>query len=294
MQVWAEEQVDPSPGGEYDAALYAYSGMATVLEGPLDRLGLDGPKRFAEEGYLAVDRAFPPEIVRDGIDGIDALISGQVGDFHGIQWEAAARDRLPTMNLAARRDAVRKLIYFVTFDQRLRRLAEDPTLLSLVEGLLGQEPVLFADQALLKPPGIGREKPWHQDRAFFDVRPGAPVVGVWIALDRAVPENGCMHVVPRSHRDGPMVHFSRRDFQICDTDVRKNRILAVPLQPGGCLVFDSLLHHGTPANNSSLRRWALQFHYAPASAVWRSKDERSAYREQRLATFGSEGKDAGC
>lgn len=294
MQAWAEEQVDSSPGGEYDAALYAYSGTATALEGPLDRLGLDVRQRFAEEGYLAVDRAFPPRIVRDAIEGMDALISGQVADFHGIQWEAAARDKLPTMSLAARRDAVRKLIYFVTFDQRLRRLAEDPTLLSLVEALLGEEPVLFADQALLKPPGIGREKPWHQDRAFFDVRPGAPVVGVWIALDPALPENGCMHVVPRSHRDGPMVHFSRRDFQICDTDVRKNAILAVPLQPGGCLVFDSLLHHGTPANNSALRRWALQFHYAPVSAVWKTKDERSTYREQRLATFGSEGKDASC
>lgn len=42
-------------------------------------------------------------------------------------------------------------------------------------------------------PGVGREKPWHQDKdiskAFFDIRPGAPVVGLWIALDDTDPEN---------------------------------------------------------------------------------------------------------
>ena len=51
--------------------------------------------------------------------------------------------------------------------------------------------------------GGGREKPWHQDKAFFEIDVTSPVVGVWIALDEATPDNGCMHVIPGSHLEGP-------------------------------------------------------------------------------------------
>ena len=65
------------------------------------------------------------------------------------------------------------------------------------------------------------------------------------------------------------------------------RVAAAPLAPGGCLFFDSMLHHGTPANASPQRRRALQFVYVPASAVRITQAER-------LAVFGSEGKDVTC
>ena len=148
-------------------------------------------------------------------------------------------------------------------------------------------PELFQDQALLKPPLIGREKPWHQDNAYFNLPPETAVVGVWIALDEATPENGCMYVIPGSHRQGPVVHFKRRDWQICDTDVAAADAWTVPLQPGGCLLFQGLLHHGTPPSRSPQRRRALQFLYKPASAT-------QIAAEQRLAIFGSEGKDVTC
>ena len=82
---------------------------------------------------------------------------------------------------------------------------------------------------------------------------------MWIALDRATTDNGCMTVIPGSHRRGPVVHFQRRDWQICDTHV----------------------------NTRGERRRALQFHYAPAGAV-------HITTEQRMAVFGSEGKSVTC
>ena len=63
--------------------------------------------------------------------------------------------------------------------------------------------------------------------------------------------------------------------------------MAAPLAPGGCLFFDSLLQHGTPANSSSQRRRALQFVSVPASAARISQAER-------LAVFGGEGKGVTC
>jgi phytanoyl-CoA hydroxylase len=151
----------------------------------------------------------------------------------------------------------------------------------------GPAPSLWADQALLKPPMIGREKPWHQDHAFFNLPLGTPVVGCWIALDEAVIENGCMHVIPGTQAGGPVVHFRRRDWQICDTSVELGKIAAAPLRPGGVLFFDGLLHHGTPPSRSARRRRALQFHFIPEGTVKTSPEER-------MAVFGSEGKDVEC
>jgi phytanoyl-CoA hydroxylase len=96
-----------------------------------------------------------------------------------------------------------------------------------------------------------------------------------------------MVITPGSHRRGPVVHFQRRDWQICDTHVNNQGALAVPLKPGGCLFFHSLMHHGTPTNNSDQRRRAVQYHYKPASAP------KTSY-EERLAVFGEEGKDVTC
>jgi phytanoyl-CoA hydroxylase len=190
------------------------------------------------------------------------------------------------MALDERQDAVRKLMWFMDVEPRLATLARHPRLLAVVGQLLGATPVLFQDMALLKPPR-GREKPWHQDHAYFNFPLGTPVVGVWIALDEATPENGCMRMMPGSHRDGPVIHFQRRDWQICDTEIGGQPVVAVPLRPGGCLLFDGLCRYGTPYNPTDQRRRAVQFHYAPAGA------QRTA-DEERLAIFGSEGKDVEC
>jgi phytanoyl-CoA hydroxylase len=203
-------------------------------------------------------------------------------------YEAKARDHLESIPPEDRQDYVRKIAWFVEYDARLKSLAEHPALLAGLQRMIGAEPALFQDMGLIKPPKIGREKPWHQDFAYFNLPQGTPVVGVWIALDEALIENGCMHVIPGTHREGPIVHFQRRDWQICDTDVQVNRCVAVPMRPGSCLFFDGLLHHGTPPSQSNKRRRAVQYHYKPADVDLLSDSTN------RLAIFGEEGKDVTC
>lgn len=290
-----DEPMVAGPTDDYDPELYQPSGHIDALPGGLDRSPVASwHDRYREQGFVALDALLDPAEVAAAHDGIDHLIAGGVPGFRGIQWEFGSRQRLATADLAERRDLVRKLMYYVDAEPRLNAVAHQPALLAAVAEILGDEPALFADQALLKPPGGGREKPWHQDKAYFDLVPGAPVVGVWIALDDTDVDNGCMHVIAGSHRSGPVVHFNRRDFQICDTDVARTAVQAVPLPAGGALFFDGLLHHGTPANHSRRRRWALQFHYAPRAAIWQSADERARYKQQRLALFGADGKDVTC
>ena len=117
------------------------------------------------------------------------------------------------------RDAIRKIFRFVDHEPRLDAMAAHSGLLGVLEQIMGDTPELFQDMALVKPPRHGSEKPWHQDCAYFNLQEGTTVVGVWIALDEATAENGCLHIIPGSHIEGPMIHFKRRDWQICDTDV---------------------------------------------------------------------------
>jgi phytanoyl-CoA hydroxylase len=276
----------------HDPDLYRHDSIAALVEG-FDQVGEDDVSHFGRHGWLAIDHAFSPEEIASAVDGFQHLASGLHPDYDRIQYEAEARDRIDSLGVEERQDAVRKLGSFVDFEPRLQSLASHPKLLEIVARIVGTPDLnMFQDMALVKPPRIGREKPWHQDCAYFNIPPDTPVVGVWIALDEVTLENGCMHVLDYGHQAGPQIHFLRRDWQICDTDTKdlhqgEHPIVAVPLAPGGCLLFSGLLPHGTPQNHTDQRRRALQFHYRPAATVETSEEER-------LEVFGSEGKDIEC
>ena len=88
-------------------------------------------------------------------------------------------------------------------DARLAAAAANARLMAILDQLIGPGHRLIQDMALMKPPLKGSEKPWHQDNAYFDWTPLDGILGVWIALDEATVENGCMQIVPGSQLDGP-------------------------------------------------------------------------------------------
>jgi phytanoyl-CoA hydroxylase len=282
----ADGSFDEFRGTDYDPHLYDYHGVAPSLDG-WDAVTDEQAARFEQQGFLAIENAFTPGEVQAALASMLDVIGGRYPGYRGIQFEAAARDLLPRLSPEQKQDVVRKISNFVQWDARLHAIATHPRLLALCERLIGDKPGLFEDKALIKPPKIGREKPWHQDHAYWNLPLDARVVTAWIALDEATVDNGCLFVIPGSHREGPVVHFRRRDWQMCDDQVQTERSIAVPLKPGGALLFNSYLQHGTPANASPKRRRALQFVFIPAAAGRISPAER-------LAVFGSEGKDVQC
>lgn len=268
-------------------SLYRYGGLAGGVKGFGAVTGQE-IAHFQTHGYLVVHDAFGADQVQNALDGLLDLLAGRHPSFTGLAYEPSV-DLAMLEGMAAenRQDYVRKFQGFVGHEERLRALSEDSALMGVVRRIIGEEPVLLQSMALFKPPRVGSEKPWHQDHAYFDIALGTRVVGVWIALDPATTGNGCMIIKPGSNLHGPVVHFSRRDWQICDTDVDPYGAVAVPLEPGGCLFFSSLMHHGTAPNTSDERRRAVQYHYRPASSEFVSP-------EDRMAVFGSEGKDVSC
>jgi len=272
---------------EYPSDLYV---PTEVLRGPrsFDDVTDAHLQSYQDTGVLVIEQAFGPRAIQDAVAGLLDLIDGKNGAFKEISFEASVANRIGDLTSEQRQDAVRKLMGFCGFDARLSALSAHPMLMALVGRLIGHPPEMFQDMALLKPPRIGREKPWHQDLAYFDVDAlTTPVVGCWIALDEATVENGCMHVVPGSHHSGPQIHVARRDWQICDRERAGQPCAVVPLKPGGLLLFSGLLQHGTPRNDSPLRRRALQFHYRPSGTTLLAPFER-------MRTWGAEGKGFTC
>lgn len=270
----------------HDPSLYGADKRAEYLDTLAD---IDACQiaRFHEQGYLAIRQAFAPQQIESAGRAMWHLIDGKNPDFKGLQVEADNRGCFSALTGEARRDAVRKLWKFVESDDRLSALAYDSDVLAVLARMMNDTPVLFQDMGLIKPPRIGREKPWHQDCAYFNYPVHTTVVGVWIAIDAATEENGCLHIIPGSNRHGPIPHFKRRDWQICDADVAVPNSVTVPLDPGGCLFWHGLTHHGSPTNRSPYRRRALQYHYRPQRAV-------ALTAKERLAIYGGDQLGATC
>ncbi|MGW0228037.1 phytanoyl-CoA dioxygenase family protein [Actinopolymorpha singaporensis] len=260
-------------GAAYPSGLYDTAQVAEPVE-HLEDVGEAELERCRRDGFLPVSRALSPETVRDAVAGLEDL--ARPNSPADVQYEAWAETLLDTLTPGQRLDVTRKFMSFTAHESRLTAIANDPGILEVVARLLGGAPRMFQDMALLKPPGGGREKPWHQDNAFFHLVPGTPIVGVWVALDAATEDNGCMRVIRGSHRDGPVRHVHLRDLQICDGNVPIDRGVAVPLPPGGLMFFDGLLQHGTPSNDTTTRRRALQFHYTVDEVTSTSAEEYAA------------------
>ncbi len=271
----------------YPEYLYQYDTVADSISGGFSAVTNAEIQYFHQNGYLVIQDAFSNKEIQDAIDGMVYLMDGKNPDFRGIQFEPKLVKYKDEMNPDERRDAIRKIHGYIEYDPRLKYMATHSGMLGVLEKIMSDKPHLYQNMALVKPPHHGTEKPWHQDCAYFNVKKETTIVGVWIALDEATPENGCMHIIPGSHNEGPMIHFKRRDWQICDTHVPVARDTMVTLPPGGCLFWHGLLHHGSPVNHSSQRRRALQLHYKPASAA-------DITTQERMDVYGSDGKDVEC
>ena len=150
--------------------------------------------------------------------------------------------------------------------------ATQPFILDLVEQVIGPDIVLWGSQVFCKPARTGREIPWHQDGEYWPIRPLA-TCSVWIALDEATPENGCMRYIPGSqaagslypHRDAARadrVLGLEVDARAFDATAARDDVLAA----GEFSLHDVFLIHGSGPNRSARRRAGFVIRYMPATS----------------------------
>ncbi len=153
-------------------------------------------------------------------------------------------------------------------DVSLRWLLDARLRSRLVE-LLGTDPYAVQTMLYFKPPG-SRGQALHQDNFYLRAEPGT-CVAAWMALDPADEANGCMLVVPGSHR-WPILCTAKADTAFSFTDVTVpippgQRIEPVLMDPGDVLFFTGSLVHGSMPNTTTDRfRRALIGHYIEADA----------------------------
>jgi ectoine hydroxylase-related dioxygenase (phytanoyl-CoA dioxygenase family) len=105
------------------------------------------------------------------------------------------------------------------------------------------------------------------------------VVGIWLAVTAATIDNGCLHVLPGSNHEPVHAHTPDRRqganygyVEIVDHDMAASE--PVLMQPGDLLVFDSHLMHRSTDNTSTALRAAMVYHYAPATTVDHTEEQR--------------------
>ena len=248
-------------------------------------LTADQRRRWETDGFFIVDgfldqatcRAMAAETVAEiradppaAHPGVSAYATA-----NGLYIQPEAR---PTVGAAAPEELVSKV-----FNPHLRGLAHDfatsPAAAGVVADLLGREVDVFQSMFILKNRGAWGQ-PWHQDAHYFDFDPH-PQVGLWLALTEATLDNGCLSVLPGSHR-GPILRHDpdRRPganqgyLEVPGLDDR--RAVEVRMQPGDLLVFHSFLLHRSVDHVGGNAREAMVYHYAPAGTVNRAGEATRA------------------
>ena len=153
-------------------------------------------------------------------------------------------------------------------------LARDPEIVELVSSVVGEDLILWGAHVFCKPAGEGYETPWHQDGHYWPIRPLATCT-VWVALEASDVGNGCLRVIPGSHR-GQVLHDHLHEDR---ADLTLNQRLAagsfdeaeavdIQLQPGQMSLHDVYMIHGANPNRSSRRRTGVALRYMPSTSLF--------------------------
>ncbi len=250
--------------------------------------------QFDQDGYLVVENLLDPERdIQPVNDEYSALL-----DELTARWFAEGRipatfaglplvDRL-TRLLQSGQSYVRYLSIAlpqtkVTEDTPIHlgpavfNMLRNPRLLDAAEAFLGGEIYCHPVHNIrLKPPealvpedfkdnGTISRTPWHQDQGV--ILPEADqsrIVTVWLPITDATEENGCLMVVPRSHRDGLVDHClsSEKGLHIPPHLISAERIKPVPVKRGGALFMDCRTLHASLVNVSDGVRWSFDLRYS--------------------------------
>jgi len=145
----------------------------------------------------------------------------------------------------------------------------DPRIDEIMTSLLRRSPYAVQTMVYFKPPG-SRGQALHQDNFYLKADPGT-CVAAWMALDRVDEANGCLEVVPGSHR-WPILCTEKADTTVSFTDVTvplpsTGSAVPVEMEPGDVLFFHGALVHGSNPNVTTDRfRRALIGHYIQGEA----------------------------
>lgn len=248
--------------------------------------------QFHQDGYLRFRRVISDEQVERLRAALERTIQQELEreDFSSLPPEFAfghARKGQEQADGGYGGRAIHQFVNMWKVVPEYQEVLHNPTITGAVRDLMGASRIrLWHDQVISKPPGENKHFACHHDFYFWPLdRP--TMITCWLALDDATPENGCMHVVPGSHRDprfqpvgcdlsadiglspvpmGPGAPSSLYD------EVRTwmpEQAKPVVLKAGECMFHHCLNYHMTPQNATDRQRRAFVMIYMPDGARYK-------------------------
>jgi hypothetical protein len=142
--------------------------------------------------------------------------------------------------------------------------------LDVVEPLVGPNIALWSSHFIAKPRGDGKAVPWHTDGAYWrDLLDPMNVITLWLAVDESTRENGCMRVIPGTHRGGIREHGKAHrpgnllsiNQEVPVSPAEEARAGDLELRAGEISLHHGMLIHGSNPNRSTRRRCGLTLRY---------------------------------
>jgi ectoine hydroxylase-related dioxygenase (phytanoyl-CoA dioxygenase family) len=253
--------------------------MQATLTQPGGSLTQEQKEFYGREGYLVIDHLLSDEELAPAREAMNDKVS-EIAD--ALYADGLISSKLEDEPFKTR---LAKLFENLNDDDFLRwgrgwrdrragyyHLMSSPKILDAVESLIGGE--IFSNPVYNTRPKVPKVAagavPWHQDKSYWPDANSNPVITVWIPLVDSTEENGCLHLIPRTHKKRAIAHgtesYSGTQYlEIAPEEVqqRKAEIIALPLQTGSAVLFnDRLIHMSTP-NNSDHVRWSVDLRYQP-------------------------------
>jgi phytanoyl-CoA hydroxylase len=223
--------------------------------------------RYHRDGYVVLADALRSDEVRALREEAVRICRGELGAVDGVQPPGADEPD----ELVVRRYLC---IHFPhKLSTRMREMLAHPVVVDALTQLIG--PNIKAMQSMLFIKSEGKPgQAWHQDELFIPTRDRS-LTAAWIALDDATVENGCLWVLPGSHRPGVLYpdrdhHDPRFDCEVeaYDFPYRDQDAVPVEVSAGSIVVFNGyLLHMSLPNTGRHGLRRALVNHYMSAQSL---------------------------
>src|ERR1051326_768690 len=222
-------------------------------------------EQFQRDGFLVVPNFLNATELTDVKTDIDRICRAKANltrDEGGFNVEKVGGDAFDHTKTALRPGMLRKIQGAVYYVPAVQKVFTSKKMLDCMEDIMGPNVYYHSSKVMFKPAKGGSPKPWHQDAAYWkDYEPSQ--VTVWIAIDDATEENGCVWAIPGSHKLGLVPHV-HQELQVPESEIDPKKAAAVPVKAGGLLIFHSLVLHMSKANTSDKPRCAIICDYDPS------------------------------
>jgi phytanoyl-CoA hydroxylase len=212
------------------------------------------------EGYLVIEDLIPREWVeeiRRDLEGLHERIADDPPPGVHASWEHEVDPNI--------RRKIKQLMHAELVSPALDRLVRSDEVLDVVEGVLGPDISLYHCKLLMKAARDGTITPWHQDYSYWITDDNRPLMlNCMLQIDDSTLENGCLQMVPGSHKRGLMEH--EREGKVFGRFLPgyfqpREDALPVPMRAGSAIFFGPLVIHGSDANRSDTDRRAVTIAY---------------------------------